>query len=150
MIYVGGTFDLFHAGHVNFLRQCKRVTSDAGIVVGLNRDGFIRKFKGKAPVMSYEERASVLMGCKYVTHVVPNIGDSDSKITITRYMQEIITGVDGEIKMVVIGSDWHEKDYMKQMGFTWKWLGGHGIGLCYVQYTPNISTTKIKKRLCQN
>jgi len=49
LIYTGGTFDLFHAGHVEFLRRC----SDLGrVLVSLNTDEFIEEYKGKPPVIS--------------------------------------------------------------------------------------------------
>lgn len=79
------------------------------------------------------------MGCKYVTEVVPNIGGADSRKTIEKLRTQI--------DLVVIGSDWHAKDYLAQMKFDWEWLKRNEIGLCYVAYTDTISTTKIKERL---
>ena len=134
IVYTGGTFDLFHAGHVNFLRKC----SDIGdTIVSLNTDEFIEEYKGKPPVCSYEERKQVLEACIYVHAVVPNSGGVDSKIAILSVMPDI----------VVIGSDWARKDYYKQMQFTQDWLDEKGIGLAYIPYTKGISTTKSKGRL---
>lgn len=74
--------------------------------------------------------------------VIPNIGGKNSAYTI-------LTLINGGIKpdLVVVGSDWCEKDYLSQMGFTWEWLGKKDIGLCYVKYTSGVSTTELKKRL---
>lgn len=150
IIYTGGTFDLFHSGHVNFLRKCKQLAGVNGsVIVALNSDEFIEKYKGKAPVMSYDERFDVLMSCKYVDLVVENTGGADSKETVIDVLEspyDVFVGV-SRIDMVVIGSDWHSKDYLKQMGFTWEWLDKQGIGICYVPYTLGISTTAIKKRI---
>lgn len=137
-IYTGGTFDLFHAGHVNFLRQCKRLAGPDGLViVALNTDEFIKRFKGKAPLYTYEERWELLKGCKYVDLVIPNIGEEDSKLTIQQ----------SNADYVVIGSDWACKDYYSQMGFTQAWLDDQDIQLVYVPYTAGISTTELKRRL---
>lgn len=134
LIYTGGTFDLFHSGHAAFLQRC----ADFGdVVVALNTDQFIEAYKGKPPIMSYEERAKVLLACKYVTAVIPNYGGADSKPAIQMVKPNLI----------IIGSDWAKRDYYKQMGFTQDWLDQHGIGLCYIPYTQGISTTEIKKRL---
>jgi glycerol-3-phosphate cytidylyltransferase len=134
-VYTGGTFDLFHSGHVNFLRQCKKIGER--VVVSLNTDEFIKKYKGKPPIMSYEERAEILWGCRYVDLVIPNTGGQDSKPAILQVYPDFI----------VIGSDWACKDYYAQMGFTQKWLDDYGIVLIYIPYTQGISTTEIKKRL---
>jgi len=137
VVYTGGTFDLFHAGHVNFLRQCKAIAGEYGrVVVALNTDDFIAQFKGRPPIMSYEERKAVLKSCKYVDYVVPNIGGADSKPSILNVMPDFI----------VVGSDWAKKDYYKQMQFTQKWLDEHHIILLYVPYTEGISTTELKRR----
>jgi glycerol-3-phosphate cytidylyltransferase len=134
IVYTGGTFDLFHAGHINFLKQCDRI---GRVVVALNTDEFIKQFKGKYPVYSYKEREALLAACRYVSCVTPNEGGEDSKPTILRVQP----------KFIVIGSDWACKDYYKQMGFTQQWLDKNGIGLIYVPYTEGISTTELKKRI---
>lgn len=138
IVYTGGTFDLFHSGHVNLLKRCREVAGEWGnVVVSLNTDEFIQEYKGKPPVCSYDERKAVLEACKYVSAVVPNIGGVDSRIAIELARPNYI----------VIGSDWAKKDYYSQMGFTQEWLDERGIGLVYVPYTKEISSTKIKGRI---
>ena len=56
-IYTGGTFDLPHSGHVNFLRECAKLGE---VTVSLNTDEFIADYKGKPPIMTYAERLGVL------------------------------------------------------------------------------------------
>ena len=136
-VYTGGTFDLFHNGHVNFLRQCKEIGDY--VVVSLNTDDFVYRYKGKYPVIDYNGRRDVLLSCRYVDEVIPNENGEDSKPAIS-----LVTP-----KFVVIGSDWAKKDYYKQMNFTQEWLDKNGIILVYLPYTENISTTEIKNRLIQ-
>ena len=137
-VYTGGTFDLFHSGHVNLLKRCREIASPDGIViVSLNTDEFIEEYKGKPPICSYEEREHVLLNSKHVDKVVPNVGGVDSKIAIEL----------AKPNYIVIGSDWAKRDYYKQMGFDQEWLDERDIGLCYVPYTREISTTAIKKRM---
>ena len=133
-VYTGGTFDLLHSGHVNFLRRCSLLGE---VTVALNTDEFIAAYKGKTPIMTYQEREAVLLGLRYVSNVVPNVGGADSRISIDLVAPDYL----------VIGSDWARKDYYKQMGFDQDWLDERGIILCYVPYTPGISTTNIKGRL---
>lgn len=134
LIYTGGTFDLFHAGHVEFLRRCHQLGT---VVVSLNTDEFIEEYKGKPPVISYADRRDVLLACRYVNDVIPNTGGPDSRIAIESVMPD----------MVVIGSDWARKDYYTQMAFDQDWLDDRGIGLAYIPYTPGISSTAIKERM---
>jgi len=135
VVYTGGTFDLFHIGHVNLLKRGRAIAGEHGkVVVSLNTDEFITKFKGKAPIYSYEQRKDILEACKYVSEVIPNTGGSDSKPAILKVRPNFI----------VIGSDWAAKDYYKQMGFTQKWLDDQKIVLIYVPYTEGISTSEIK------
>ena len=134
LVYTGGTFDLFHSGHVAFLARCAEL---GRVIVSLNTDEFIEEYKGKPPVISYEDRRDVLLACKYVDGVIPNVGGQDSKIAIQSVMPDLI----------VIGSDWARRDYYDQMGFSQDWLDEHGIGLCYIPYTQGISSTMIKERM---
>jgi glycerol-3-phosphate cytidylyltransferase len=138
VVYTGGTFDLFHAGHVRFLKQCKSIAGQDGkVIVSLNKDEFIEAYKGNPPIISFQARAEVLLGCKFVDEVIPNYGNADSKVAILKVMPNF----------VVIGDDWAKKDYYAQMQFTQKWLDERNIGLIYVPYTEGISTTELKKRI---
>lgn len=134
VVYTGGTFDLFHRGHVNFLRQCKKIGK---VVVSLNTDDFVAQYKGKPPVMTFDERRDVLLTCKYVDDVVANIGGKDSKPAILSVKPDFIA----------IADDWAKKDYYAQMSFTQEWLDQNNITLLYIPYTRGVSTTEIKERM---
>lgn len=134
-LYTGGTFDLFHFGHVHFLSQC-RVLSDR-VVVSLNTDAFIQQYKKESPVLSFDERKRSLLASGLVDEVIVNTGGSDSKPAILEVNPDIIC----------IGDDWAKKDYYSQMSFTQDWLDEQEIVLCYVPYLKSISTTEIKKRV---
>lgn len=134
VVYTGGTFDLFHMGHLEFLRRCARF---GRVTVALNTDEFISQYKGKPPVMTYSEREAVLLGCRYVENVIANVGGQDSRPSIEEVGPDLI----------VIGSDWARKDYYSQMNFNQDWLDARGIGLCYLPYTRGISTTELKQRI---
>lgn len=134
IVYTGGTFDLFHRGHLEFLRRCALYGK---VTVSLNTDEFIEHYKGKAPIVSYDDREAVLLGCKFVEDVIPNSGGTDSRPAI-----ELV-----KPNMIIIGSDWARKDYYSQMGFTQEWLDARGIALCYIPYTEGISTTELKRRV---
>ena len=133
-IYTGGTFDLYHAGHARFLARCAELGE---VTVSLNTDEFIEEYKGKPPVISFADRAEVLLSTRSVSQVIPNSGGSDSRWAIEAVMPDIIA----------IGTDWARRDYYKQMGFDQDWLDDRGIALIYIPYTQGISSTAVKERI---
>ena len=135
VVYTGGTFDLFHIGHIELLQYCASLGDR--VVVGLNTDEFVERYKGKPSIMGYNERRDILRATRYVDHVIRNIGDEDSK--------EILEIVKPNI--IVIGMDWLARDYCKQMGFTPEWLSEKEIILCYAPRTKGVSTTQLKERV---
>jgi glycerol-3-phosphate cytidylyltransferase len=137
-LYTGGTFDMFHYGHMNFLNKCRALADY--VIVSLNTDEFIEQYKEKSPIMSYKEREKALLYSKFADEVIPNIGGSDSKPSILSVMPNIIA----------IGDDWAKKDYYKQMNFTQDWLDELNILLVYIPYTKGISTTDLKNRILNN
>lgn len=132
--YIGGTFDLFHVGHIELLSKCAEVADR--VVVALNTDEFCAEYKRK-PVISYENRRQVLLACGYVDMVVRNVGGYDSK--------KAIDVVDPDI--IVHGDDWTGEAYLKQLGIDENYLHTHDIELVYFPYTKGISTTEIIKSL---
>lgn len=138
IVYTGGTFDLFHSGHCNFLKKCKQIAGfDGKVIVSLNTDDFIFSYKKNFPICNYNERKEVLLSCKYVDDVIENMGGKDSKISILLVNPDII----------IVGSDWAKKDYYSQMNFTQDWLNEKNISLAYIPYTEKISSTKIKNKI---
>ena len=126
-----GAFDVLHAGHIQLLKFCRELGS---VVVGLNTDDFIYKYKKKYPVMNYTERKRILEELEY--KVIPNDQSTGS-------IKPLLTDID----LIVVGSDWATKDYVGQIGVTWKWLEEHNIGICYYPRSLDMSTTKIKERI---
>jgi cytidyltransferase-like protein len=137
VVYTGGTFDVFHAGHVDLLRACRVIAGPSGrVVVALNRDAFVVAFKGRAPVCSLAERRVVVAACRHVDEVIVNEGDADSTQAIERVLPDVL----------VIGQDWASRDYHAQMGFTPTWLGERGIVLLYADRSRVMSSTMIRNR----
>ncbi len=134
ILYTGGTFDLLHPGHLEFLRHCKEASDK--VVVGLNTDEFCRQYK-RPPVMTYEERKACLLACRYVDDVVPNTGGYNSKPAIMQVKPDFIAH----------GDDWTGPEYLKQLDITEGWLMEHCIKLVYFPYTKGVSTTDIIQRI---
>jgi glycerol-3-phosphate cytidylyltransferase len=136
VVYTGGSFDLPHSGHFRLLKRCAQI---GRVVVALNTDEFYTSYRGYAPMMTFEERREILLSCRWVDEVIPNVGGADSRITIDMVKPDYI----------VIGSDWAKKDYYGQMGFDQDWLDDRGIGLVYIPYTRGISSSDLKKRIAE-
>lgn len=130
--------DLFHRGHVRLIKKCFELAGDGAVFIGLNSDEFVEKYKGKKPIMSYEERKAAIEEVFPASFVVKNDQpDGTAKNIIHSTMSDLI----------VVGSDWARKDYVKQLGIDWDWLDEYDIGICYLNYTQDISTTELKKRI---
>jgi cytidyltransferase-like protein len=136
ILYTGGTFDLFHYGHINFLSVCKEMTSGGKLVVALNTDEFVIKYKKIVPVDNYLKRKEKLLKSNLVDQVITNVGGQDSKPSILSVKPNFIA----------IGSDWAAKNYYEQMNFTQGWLDRNNIGLIYIPYTSGISSTKLREQ----
>ena len=66
-----GVFDLFHAGHVLMLQECKEHCDY--LIVALNRaENISEKINPnkKKPIFSIEERVLIMDSCKYVDEVL--------------------------------------------------------------------------------
>lgn len=131
-IYLGGTFDIPHYGHIKFFETARKIAQT--VVVALNTDSFVLQYKGKLPVMSYKERKEIIESCMYVSKVVPNAGGYDSSVTIEEVMPDYI----------LHGDDWTGDAYLEQLGITQQWLDDRDITLLYTPYNKVTSTTNIK------
>lgn len=142
-----GTFDCTHPGHIELLRECKRLAGEDDVIVGLNTDEFVEQFKGKRPLMSYTERQEILWAIKYVDQVRENTHGSEASHLIESISGKVTEPNYGLI--LAIGSDWHGDKYLKQLNITWDWLRDRKIILAYIPRKEEhvISTTILKERL---
>lgn len=145
-IFTAGTYDIPHAGHFKIFKKCREIAGTGEVVVGINSDEFVMRYRGKPCVMSYAERKKTLLELPWIDRVLPN------NQTGGNAQQTIL---ESGCNLIVIGSDWspwHEKkkDYLQQLGITQKWLDSLGIGLCFLPYTEWISSTEIKARISRS
>jgi len=64
LIFVTGVFDLFHWGHVEFLKKAKSYGDF--LLVGVHTDLAVKTFKGKWSIMNELERLRVVKACGIV------------------------------------------------------------------------------------
>ena len=114
------------------------LAADELVIVGLNTDEFITKYKGKPPIVPYEERRKTILSFNEELIVVPNDQETGNAKRVI---------LENDADLIVIGSDWARKNYVEQLGIDWDWLDLKDIGICYLNYTSGISSTEIKRRV---
>jgi len=68
IVLANGCFDLFHIGHIRYLREARRAGDI--LVVALNSDSSVRRLKGKGrPLLNQEERAEILSAFSMVDYI---------------------------------------------------------------------------------
>jgi cytidyltransferase-like protein len=133
--YIGGTFDLLHPGHIKLFRWAKRNYQE--VVVALNTDEFVTRYKGKAPVMNYEQRFDILRELRSIDKVIPNYEDEDSRLSITLAKPSVI----------IAGSDWTVERLMEQMNLTPMFLRMMELTITIYKDSDPIHSSDIKKRM---
>ena len=66
--YTQGTFDMFHIGHLNLIRNAKKHCDY--LIVGVNADDLVESYKNKRPIVPLEERAEIVRAIRYVDEVI--------------------------------------------------------------------------------
>jgi cytidyltransferase-like protein len=128
-IYVDMVADLFHAGHVEFLRKARALGDE--LVVGIHSDDTVARYK-RRPLMSMEERIKIVEACRYVDEVVPN-----APLEVPgEYLDRL------RIDLVVHGDDLPDETRRTMYGVA----EDRGI-LRLVPYTHGISTSDLLERL---
>jgi len=121
--------DLFHYGHMNFLKQAR--THGDFLLVGIHTDEVVTVYK-RRPIFSMEERVASVEACRYVDQVVPY-----APLTIDREWIE-----KHNIDLVMHGDDFSSE--LERLCY--KIPMEMGIYRT-VGYTKGISTTEIISRI---
>ncbi|MFK4824446.1 glycerol-3-phosphate cytidylyltransferase [Paenochrobactrum sp. BZR 588] len=119
-----GTFDIFHAGHVNILRRARQFGEK--LIVAVSTDEF-NAIKGKKSLFSYEERKLIVETSKFVDLVIPEENWEQKIHDVQRY----------NISTFVMGHDWKGKfDFLKPY-----------CNVVYLDRTPVISSSYYKEAI---
>lgn len=97
-VFVNGTFDVLHAGHLALLNYAKSLGDY--LVVGIDTDERVKEKKGPTrPVNSVEDRTLMLMNLRSVDEV-KHFGTDEE-------LENLVKSVQPDI--MVVGSDWKDK-----------------------------------------
>ena len=69
IVYCDRIFDLFHSGHIQFLKSCKEIGDY--LIVGVISDENVRSYK-RTPILSLKDRVTILQHIDFVDEVVAN------------------------------------------------------------------------------
>ena len=107
-VFVNGTFDLLHRGHIELLNYAS--TQGGHVCVGIDTDDRVKQMKGPTrPIHNQEERKFFLENLKAVDEVRFFSNDKELEGLVKSYQPDImIVGSDWKGKSV-IGSYWAAK-----------------------------------------
>ena len=97
-VFVNGTFDLLHPGHIALLNYAKSLGNY--VIVGIDTDDRVREKKGETrPIYNQDDRGLMLVALKAVDEV--RYFDSDESL------EALVKEVKPDV--MVVGSDWKDK-----------------------------------------
>jgi glycerol-3-phosphate cytidylyltransferase len=130
-IFTAGTFDLFHNGHLNILRQAKSL--GGYLIVGVSVDDLIKSYK-EEPIMSLENRMEIISHIDFVDEVV-----MQHKLFDIEQFNEL------KADFFVVGDDWRDNQENKNI----QWLKKNNK-IKFFPYTKGLSSSIIKERIINN
>ena len=101
IVLVGGTFDLIHHGHLEFLEKARGMGKY--LVVALESDAFIKEHKHRTPIHTQEQRAHHLAHLDVVDEVVilpPMQGYKDYLKLVQMIEPQVIAVTEGDPHLV--------------------------------------------------
>lgn len=127
-----GAMDVFHAGHVLMMEDCKRHCDY--LIVGLHTNPQLDRVEKNKPIQSLVERYIQLRGSKFVDEIIPYETESD--------LVEILKGIDYDVRFV--GDDWKDKP------FTGHDLPGHLAKVVYNSRKHDYSSSALRGRIAEH
>lgn len=126
--YTQGTFDMFHIGHLNLIRnasmQCEK------LIVGVNTDSLVEKYKKKIPIIPENDRREIVNAIRFV---------DDSILVDTLDKLEVLNMV--KYDAIFIGDDWKGNSRWEKTKID---LAEKGIDVVFLKYTNGVSSTDLR------
>jgi len=116
VVLASGVFDLLHLGHVRYLEEAKKAGGEnAELIVIVARDSTVERRKGHKPVMSENQRRTLVEALKVVDEAILGYEEFNIGKVIEKIKPDVIAighDQDGVEKAV--------KDYIREKGLNIK------------------------------
>lgn len=129
--YAPGAYDLFHIGHLNFLRQAKERCDF--LIAGVVADDVLIEHKGVRPVVPLVERLEIVRNLRYVDAAYPAF--TNDKVEIWKDLQ---------FNVIFKGDDW--KDTVKGIQLERR-FSVLGVEIVYLPYGKVTSSSTLRRTL---
>ena len=129
--YTQGTYDMFHIGHLNLLRNAKAQCDF--LIVGVNTDDLVSQYKNKNVVVPLEERMDIVGAIRYV-----------DKVIACDTLDKMVAYEKVHFNRLFIGDDWKGNPRWEETGRIMKELG---VELIYLPHTQGTSSTMLRDKL---
>ncbi|GAA0164806.1 nucleotidyltransferase [Lithospermum erythrorhizon] len=138
VVYIDGAFDLFHAGHVEILRNARQ--QGDFLLVGIYGDQTVSELRGaRFPLMNLHERSLSVLACRYVDEVIMGAPLVISKDVVTTF----------NISLVVHGSVSERNSFLD--GKADPYEVPRSMGIFRMLESPKaITTTSVAQRIVAN
>lgn len=131
--YTQGTYDMFHIGHLNLLRQAKALCDT--LIVGVNSDELVQRYKNKTPVVNEHDRMEIVREMKCVDDVL-----LCNTLKKTEMWEKI------HFDAIFIGNDWKGNERWSQTELD---LAPLGAVVVYLKHTDGISSSLLRTKESQ-
>lgn len=131
--FTAGTFDMFHIGHLNLLKNAKSRCDY--LIVGVNSDQLVEEYKRKKAVIPLEERMEIIRAIRYVDEVMR----VDS-------LDKVISWKQKHYNLLFIGDDWKGN---KRWEKTETEMAKYGVKVIYLPHTEGTNSTLLREKLVE-
>ena len=130
IVFTNGCFDLFHAGHLEILRQASAMGEV--MVVGINSDRSVARIKGPGrPIVAQSDRVELVSALSFVDYVV--VFEEDTPLTLIKEARPDI---------LVKGEDWKGKEVVGEAI-----VRARGGRVEFVRHIGGISTSQLIQKI---
>jgi len=110
-VWINGTFDVLHMGHINLFSHARKLAGPKGkVIVGTDSDERIRELKGPSrPINNIFDRIGFLRAIKYIDGVVTFSSEDELEAQIKRFSPDILLIGDDYRGKPIVGSQYAKK-----------------------------------------
>ena len=116
---------MFHIGHLNILRNAKNMCDF--LIVGVSTDELVQQYKGRTPIIRFNERLEIVKAIRYVDQAVPQL--TMDKMDAWRELR---------FDALFHGSDWKGSDMYNKIVDDFEKVG---VDVVFLPHTSGVSST---------